>query len=305
MHEKNVSRRAFISAGAGSFGALSVDVQGAPVTRNVPASPEHAGDKVRIAVVQQNSVPGEVEKNRAKALAFAGEALAHDADIILFHEEVLVGYVDNLKDLAEEVNGPTNRAFRSLLSTSEALILWGLTERKGNSYYITASLVGANGVVANYRKTHLWWKAEGLRHEPTFYKPGNELVTFTVKGYKSGVMICYDGDFPEMTRCYANLDCTMLFWLNNRGERGHGEVVKLAETNSMIMAVSCVCGENELGYKCRGGSNITDHDGGLLSEIWDTEGIIYADVYPGAVKDARSNNPWYVGRRSDLYSRYY
>ena len=56
----------------------------------------------------------------------------------------------------------------------------------------------------------------------------NELVTFPVKGHKSGVMICYDGDFPEMTRAYANLDCRMLFWLNNRGSRGHAEVTRLA-----------------------------------------------------------------------------
>lgn len=117
-------------------------------------------------------------------------------------------------------------------------------------------------------------------------------------------MICYDGDFPEMTRAYANLDCRMLFWLNNRGERGHGEVTKLAGTNSMIMAVSCVCGKNELGYTCRGGSNITNHDGGLLAEIWDNEGVIYADVEPGAIPEARRQNPWYTGRRGDLYCRY-
>ena len=263
-----------------------------------------AHETVRIAVVQQNSVPGEVESNRAKALAFAQQALANDADIVLFHEELLVGYVDNMRELAEEIDGPTTRAFQSLLTGSDSRILWGLTEREKDKYYIAATLVGASGVLANYRKTHLWWKAEGLRHEPSFYEPGDELVTFEVKGHKSGVMICYDGDFPEMTRAYANLDCRMLFWLNNRGERGHGEVTKLAGTNSMIMAVSCVCGKNELGYKCRGGSNITNHNGGLLAEIWDKEGVIYADVEPGAVPEARGKNPWYVGRRSDLYRRY-
>lgn len=237
-------------------------------------------------------------------MAFAREALDNGADIILFHEELLVGYVENLKELAEEIDGPTSRAFQFLLAGSDSLILWGLTEREGDQYYIAATLVGASGVVANYRKTHLWWKAKGLRHEPSFYQPGNELVTFEVKGHKSGVMICYDGDFPEMTRAYANLDCRMLFWLNNRGERGHGEVTKLAGTNSMIMAVSCVCGKNELGYACRGGSNITNHDGSLLTEIWEKQGVIYADVEPGAVPPARKNNPWYVGRRSDLYCRY-
>ena len=212
-----------------------------------------------------------------------------------------MGYVDNLKALAEEVNGPTSRAFQSILSGSESLVLWGLTEMKLDKYYISGTLVGAGGVLANYHKTHLWWKAKGLRHEPSYFEPGSELVTFPVKGYKSGVMICYDGDFPEMTRAYAKLDCSMLFWLNNRGSRGHGEVKKLAENNSMIIAASCVCGVNELGYNCPGGSNITDYDGKLLTEIWKKEGIIYADVNPGEVPEARKRNPFFVGRRDDLY----
>ena len=71
--------------------------------------------------------------------------------------------------------------------------------------------------------------------------------------------------------------------------------------NTMIMATSCCCGKNEAGNKCRGGSNITDKDGSLMAEIWDKEGIIYADVDPGTVLDARNQNPWYRGQRQDLY----
>jgi predicted amidohydrolase len=160
---------------------------------------------------------------------------------------------------------------------------------------------GADGVVADYRKTHLWWRAEGVRHEPTFFQPGNKLVTFDVKGHKTGLMICYDGDFPEMTRAYANLDCTMLLWLNNRGSRGHREVAPLARANTMIMATSCCCGKNEAGKQCGGGSNITDKSASLVAEIWDKEGIIYADVDPGTVAAARDENPWFRGQRQDLY----
>jgi 5-aminopentanamidase len=256
---------------------------------------------VKIAVVQQECRPGAVEENRAKALRSAEEAISCHAHIVLFHEELLVGYVNNLIELAEEANGPTTRAFQRLLRRSDALILYGLTERADGQCYIAATLVGSAGVVANYRKTHLWWDAKGLRHEPSYYLPGDRLVTFNVQGHKSGVMICYDGDFPEMTRAYANLDCTMLFWLNNRGSRGHEEVKGLARTNSMIMAASCCCGKDEEGRACRGGSNITDKDGSLLAEIWDTEGIIYADVHPEEVRAARNANPWYIGQRRDLY----
>jgi (R)-amidase len=299
--EQGISRRSFLETGTVSIGALTLGVR--QVSAQDPASPPDvaSGGPACVAVVQQDSTPGAVEENRRKALNSAETALKAGADIILFHEELLVGYVDNLKDLAEPVDGPTSQAFQGLLAGSESLILWGLTERNGDKFHISATLVGASGVVANYRKTHLWWKATGLRHEPSFYEAGNELVTFPVKGHKCGVMICYDGDFPEMTRAYSQLDCRMLFWLNNRGSRGHSEVVRLAEGNSMIMAVSCVCGRNERGDRCRGGSNITNFDGKLLAEIWDEPGIIYATVDPACVPAARDDNPWYRGRRSDLY----
>lgn len=280
---------------------MVVPVSASAAEPNVDGSQKPENGKVRIAVVQQDSVPGAVEENRAKAIRFAREALRNHADIILFHEALLVGYVPNILELAEPADGHTTRAFQELLEGTESLVLYGLVERDGQDYHTSAVLVGSDGARACYRKTHLWWRAQGARHEPTFFRPGEELVTFKVKGHKCGVMICYDGDFPEMTRAYANLDCVMLFWLNNRGSRGHREVHPLVCANTMIMATSCCCGKNEAGNKCRGGSNITDKSGSLMAEIWDKEDIIYADVDPSTVLDARNQNPWYRGQRQDLY----
>jgi (R)-amidase len=256
---------------------------------------------LRIAVVQQDGNPGKPGENREKALGFARRALDRGADIILFHEELIVGYTPELKQLAEPVDGPTTRVFQGLLQGREALIIYGLTERDGEDCYISAPVVSAHGVIANYRKTHLWWKAERLRHEPTYYRAGDRLVTFDHKGCRAGLMICYDGDFPEMTRAYANLGCSVVFWMNNRGSRGHEEVRPLACGNSMIVAASCCCGPDENGNACGGGSNITDADGALLSELWNEEGIIVADVSPPKALELRQANPWYRGRRPELY----
>ena len=112
---------------------------------------------LRIAVVQQNGNPRKPDENRNKALGFAARALAQNADVILFHEELLVGYTPNLHQLAEPVDGPTTQAFQDLLSGKESLIIYGLTERQSDTCYISAPIVSANGVLANYRKTHPWW----------------------------------------------------------------------------------------------------------------------------------------------------
>ncbi|WOO41128.1 carbon-nitrogen hydrolase family protein [Rubellicoccus peritrichatus] len=261
------------------------------------------GDKmaVKLAVIQLNANPGQPEENRDKAIRFAQQALDQGAEIILFHEEVIVGYTPNLRDLAEPVDGPTTQAFQKLLQDKDSLIIYGLTERDGENYYISAPVVSATGVIANYRKTHLWWDAEGLRHEPTYYSPGNELVVFEYKNYKYGIMICYDGDFPEMTRAYANLDCSAILWMNNRESRGHSEVKDLSYRNSMIIAASCCCGKDEKGNFNSGGSNITYADGSLLAELWKQEGIVIADVNVEEALSMRKSNPWYQGHRPSLY----
>jgi len=259
------------------------------------------GKPMRIAVVQQAANPGKPDENRTKALRFAANALEQGADVVLFHEALLVGYIADPRPLAEPLHGPTTKAFQHLLQGRQALIIYGLTERDGDRYYISATVVSAAGVVTNYHKTHLWWDATGSRHEPTFYSPGDRLVTFEFQGQRCGLMICYDGDFPEMTRAYANAGCTILFWLNQRGSRGHSEVKDLAARNSMIMATSCNCGPNETGHDCPGGSNITDVYGNLLVEIWDREGVIIKDVLPANVIQLRAKNPWYHGQRQELY----
>ena len=256
---------------------------------------------VRIAVVQQDHNPGDVEANRRKALASVAQALSHDADVILFHEELLVGYVDDPRPLAEPVDGTTTRLFQRALRGTTSQVIYGLTERDGDDFYIAAIAVGADGLRGHYRKTHLWWDASGPRYEPNFYKAGDHWTTFDVGGYKAGIMICYDGDFLETTRSYANLGSAMLFWMNNRGSRGYEETRQKAELNSIIIATSCCCGRNERGEVCRGGSNIVDATGKLLAELWDKEGTIFADVEPSEVTALRRRNFYFVGQRRDLY----
>ena len=300
MKRRSFLRRA--SLGTAALGTMGKSMAlGSRETVHQALPPEPPPGALRIAVIQQEGNPGKVEENRSKSLAFAREALDRNADVILTHEEMLVGYVDNLRDLAEPVDGHTTKAFQELLQGTDSLVIYGLTEKAGNDYHISAPIVSAGGLVDNYRKTHLWWNATGLRHEPTFYKPGDRLVTFEIKGIRCGVMICYDGGFPEMTRSYANLGCSVLFWLNNRRSRGHREVQDLAFRNSMIMPTSCCCGLNEQGLFCEGGSNITGPRGELITEIWEEEGIIVADVFPWEVEKIRNENWAYNGLRPDLY----
>jgi predicted amidohydrolase len=300
----DISRRNFLRNGSlGTVGlAVGSRLMAEDRTARVRNHSGGEGSPVRIAVVQQHSNHGKVEENRAKAIKFAGQALNDGADIVLFHEGLLVGYVDNYRELAEPLEGETTRAFQGLLKNSDSIIVYGLTEKEGDAYYISAPVVSARKVIANYRKTHLYWKGRGLmRQETRYFSAGDKLVTFDFRGYKIGIMICYDGDFPETARSYANMGCEIVLWLNNRGAMSHEEVKPQAERNSLIIAATCVCGMNEMGAFCRGGSNITDAGGNLLAEIWDDEGYAIADVYPDTILALRKENDRFLGQRGDLY----
>ncbi len=286
---------------SGLIGAKTFEKSITGDEKNILSDIKSDSKGIRIAVVQQNANHGQVEANRKKALEFIEKALQQNADVILFHEELMVGYVENMHELAEPLEGKTTKAFQKALAGTDSIVIYGLTEKDGDDFYISAPIISEKGVVANYRKTHLWWSGKGLRDETAHFKAGNKLVTFKVKDTKCGVMICYDGDFPEVTRSYANLDCSVLFWMNNRGQRGHDEVKDLAYRNSMIISSACCCGVNEMGDTCRGGSNITGPKGELIDEIWDKEGMIISDVYPDQVSSIRENNPLFKGQHPDVY----
>jgi predicted amidohydrolase len=301
-----LTRREILTGGIASALALTTTAPSFASSEGSKRKATCDDSVVRIAVVQQDGNPGGVEANRQKALAFASQALAAEADVILFHEELLAGYVENLRSLAEPADGITTQTFQRLLQSSgtDARVIYGLTEKSGDKYYISAVVVSKDGIVAHYRKTHLFPIREApasLRNEPAVYTAGDRLVTFKIREHLCGLMICFDGDFPEMTRSYANVGCRMLFWMNNRMSRGYEEVKTLAFSNSIIMATSCCTGKDETNQFCSGGSNITGAQGELQAEIWGKEGVITADVRPREVDLVRKSNVFFTEQRPSLY----
>ena len=72
MGAKRVSRRGFIEAGAGALGALALGVSEVPARGTAPAADDAVGAKVRLAVVQQDSIPGAVPSARSENPGYVG-----------------------------------------------------------------------------------------------------------------------------------------------------------------------------------------------------------------------------------------
>ena len=228
---------------------------------------------VRVAVCQLAPVVGDLEGNRARALAAIDDAAAQGARIVVLPELAASGYVfrdaAEARALAEPADGPTVAGWAARAAAHDLVVVGGFAEDAGGgTLYNSAAIVDASGPRAVYRKVHLW------DAEPLVFTPGEAPppVVDTPHG-RIGTMVCYDVEFPEWVRLAAlagaELLCVPTNWPREgwpAGERPM-EVVRAmasAATNRMAIALCDRCGP-ERGVDWVAGSSILGRDGWPLA----------------------------------------
>jgi predicted amidohydrolase len=152
------------------------------------------------AAIQTRAVTGDKEGNNERALEALHAAIDEGARLVVLPELGNSGYVFDSREeafaLAEPTfGGPTTSAWAEVARSRGAWICGGLTEVDEGRLYNSAVLVGPDGYVGRYRKTHLW------DEEKLFFEPGNlGLNVFDLPFGRVAMMICYDGWHPEVAR---------------------------------------------------------------------------------------------------------
>jgi predicted amidohydrolase len=137
------------------------------------------------------------------------EAARQKANLIVLGETIdYVGVGLSPAELAEPIPGPCTDYFGSLAKKHQIHIVAGLHEREGYLVYNVAVLLGPNGgVLGKYRKTCL------PRNEVNDgVCPGNDYPVFDTPFGRLGMMVCYDGFFPEVARELANNGAEVIAW---------------------------------------------------------------------------------------------
>lgn len=153
---------------------------------------------VRLATVHK--VPSEGTTTRDKCQLFApliAQAAEKKADLIVLPETLtaLRGKWD-YEAAAEPVPGPATDYFGALAKQHDLYIVAGLVERDAHLLYNVAVLIGPDAkVVGKYRKVCL-----PRGEHDTGVQPGKEFPVFQTRFGKVGMMVCYDGFFPEPAR---------------------------------------------------------------------------------------------------------
>jgi len=162
------------------------------------------------ACVQIAVTPNDVQANVDKGVAWLETAVEEfGAELVVFPETVTTGFVTGLDanglwDLVDEAPGRITRDVQAAVRSLGVYVVWP-TYRRGPErgvVYNSAILIGPDGeIIGIYDKTHPFplercdcggWVTLGNRAD----------VFETALG-TIGMIICYDGDFPELSRLLA------------------------------------------------------------------------------------------------------
>ncbi|HZT82075.1 MAG TPA: carbon-nitrogen hydrolase family protein [Gemmataceae bacterium] len=166
--------------------------------------------KVRLATIHFRPQGGKTpEGNRKLYEPLIAEAARQKADLVVLGETLTyVGLGKGFADVAEPVPGPSTEHFGRLAKRHNLYVVAGLVERAGHLIYNVAVLIGPDGkVVGKYRKVCL------PRGEiEAGIAPGSDYPVFPTRFGKVGMMVCYDGFFPEVARQLAANGAEVIAW---------------------------------------------------------------------------------------------
>jgi 5-aminopentanamidase len=261
----------------------------------------------RIACCQFAPTFGDLRANADLIDAQIRAAVAADADVVVLPELATSGYMfENADEARALALTPADFANWSDVA-GDSIVIGGFCEiGDDGNLYNSAVMIDADGVIAHYRKTHLWDR------EKLIFTPGDVLPSVVkTKHGDIAVMVCYDVEFGELTR-RASLDGAELIaapvnWpLFPRPERERpGEVItamSTARTNKIAIAC-CDRAGVERGQPWTEGSAIIDSDGWVAAAAGPGTAMAIADIDLAATHDKTLTEhvDLLADRRADLY----
>jgi predicted amidohydrolase len=192
------------------------------------------------------------------------DAARQRADLVVLGETITrAGTELSFEDSAEPVPGPSTRFFGALAKKLDLYIVVPVVEREGHLLYNTAALVGPDGtILGKYRKAVLpggeWDR--GLQ-------PGAEYPVFQTRFGKVGMMICFDGFFPEVARQLA-LNGAEVIAFPVWGCNPRLAAARAIENH--VYVVSSTYATPDMNWMVSG---IFDHEGNLLAQT-DKQGTV-------------------------------
>ncbi len=256
---------------------------------------------VRICSAQIASIWEEPEKTLEKAGMLIRHAAASGAAFICFPEQFATGWDPLPQKNIQDIHGSIVSSLQAFAEGSGIGILGSFRQAGDPFPKNTAVAIGRDGrILATYAKMHLF--SHG--HEDEGNTPGTDLGLFTLGPLRCGVAICYDLRFPELFRLYARKGVHVVFvpsaWPRSRNR--HWELFLQARALENQMYIVGVNTTGRTPVESYAGNSMTaDPQGAVISRAGEAEQLIFADLDPAAVAEARRKLPVERDRKDALY----
>ena len=270
--------------------------------------------KLTIALAQINTCLGDVEANLEKHLNLVDSARADGADLLVFPELSLTGYV--LQDLASAVaHKPSadDPIFRELLRASQDLdlVVGFVDEDQRYRFYIATAYLSRGQVVHVHHKVYL--PTYGLFDEGRFFAWGDSVKAFDCRFGRVGMLICED--FWHASPPYLLwLDGADLFLFTSaspgRGLRNEPQLESARWVEHINQAYASlfttfIASTNRVGYEDGinywGGATVHGPDGELIARgPYQEEALTITTIDFSELQHLRTRLPLLRDERPDL-----
>lgn len=169
-------------------------------------------DKLKISTAQFENKSGDKNYNLTIIEKLSEKASKEGSDVIAFHECSITGYTfarqltkEQMLDLAEFIpDGESILKLKEIATKFNITILAGLFEKdKDDNLFKAYVCVDKNGLIAKYRKLHPFINP--------YLTAGQDYCIFEIKGWKCGILICYDNNVIENVRATTLLGANIIF----------------------------------------------------------------------------------------------
>jgi predicted amidohydrolase len=267
-------------------------------------------EKIKIALCQISSKRENKKANIQTMEEYVLKAKQQNADLAIFPEMCLTGYVmhDQVYELAETIPGPTIEKMEYLAEKSGLHIIFGmpeLSEKTKATIYNSAVLVGPNGLIGKYRKMYL--PTHSVFEEKRYFRPGYEPAAFKTDIGNIGLTICYDIFFPEVFRITRLKGAQLIVCISASPavRRRYFEILTSARAleNTAFLAYVNLVGVED-GLQFWGGSRLVLPTGDLaLKAKYDTPDFVVGEMDYRDLRTAETFIPALKDLRPELFDK--
>jgi predicted amidohydrolase len=273
--------------------------------------------KFSLALAQINTHLGDLPANLEKHLALIEQARSAGADLVVFPELSLTGYV--LQDLVSTVAiRPTasDAVFRALLEASQDIdiVVGFVDEDRRSRFYIAGAYLSRREILHVHHKVYL--PTYGLFDEGRFFAWGDSVKAFDTRFGRMGLLICED--FWHASPPYLLwLDgADVLLFTSASPGRGLSQEPRLESAGWVehinrayaSLFTTFVAHANRVGYEDGlnfwGGSTVFDPNGELLSKgPYHQESLTLVEIDLNQIHRTRARLPLLRDERTMLVMR--